>query len=130
MKIRTLIVDDDAALRRSVGRALERKNFDVTLAASGEEALDLLDRHTVDVVLLDLHLPSMSGATLYHVIATQWPVLANRVIVMTGEVDIASDQSWLELNRLAFLPKPFDLRELLDEITRLLPDQLREANGP
>ena len=126
---RILVVDDEAAIRRAVQRVLERHQFDVLLAASGTEACALLEGHTVDVVLLDLHMPGMSGATLFHVIATQWPVLASRVVVMSGDVDAGSQESWLSLNRLPLVLKPFQIHELLEVIESVVPERLREANG-
>lgn len=126
---RILVVDDEAAIRRTVQRVLERHHFEVLLAASGEEACALLEGHTVDVVLIDLHMPGMSGATLFHVIATQWPVLANRVVVMTGDVDARSDESWLALNRLPLVLKPFQIHELIKVVESVIPQHLHEANG-
>lgn len=126
---RILVVDDEAAIRRAVLRVLERHHYEVLLAASGDEACALLEGHTVDVVLLDLHMPGMSGATLFHVIATQWPVLANRVVVMSGDTDAGSHESWLALNRLPLVSKPFQLHELLAVIESVIPKRLREVNG-
>ncbi len=126
---RILVVDDEASIRRAVQRVLERHHFEVLLAGSGDEACALLEGHTVDVILLDLHMPGMSGATLFHVIATQWPVLANRVVVMSGDVDACSDESWLALNRLPLVLKPFLIHELLEVVENVLPKRLREANG-
>ncbi len=126
---RILVVDDEAAIGRAVLRVLERHHYEVLLAASGDEACALLEGHTVDVVLLDLHMPGMSGATLFHVIATQWPVLANRVVVMSGDTDAGSHESWLALNRLPLVSKPFQIHELLAVIESVIPKRLREVNG-
>lgn len=127
--IRILVVDDEAAIRRAVSRILERYEYDVLLAATGNEACALLESNTVDIILLDLHMPGMSGATLYHVIATQWPVLAKRVIVLSGDLDARSHESWLQLNRLSVVYKPFQIHELIEAIKRVLPAPAREANG-
>lgn len=74
-------------------------------------------------------MPGMSGATLFHVIATQWPVMASRVVVMSGDVDAQARESWLALNRLPLLLKPFQIHELLAVVERVLPRRWHEANG-
>ena len=129
MNKRVLVVDDEAAIRRAVRRILERRDYEVFLASGGDEACQVLDSHTIDVILLDLHMPGMSGATLFHVIATQWPVMASRVIVMSGDDDARARESWLALNRLPMVPKPFQIKELLEAVERMLPRPAREANG-
>lgn len=130
VRARVLIVDDEAAIRRATQRVLERHDFEVLLAGGGAEACELLEEHTVDVVLIDLNMPGMSGATLYHVIATQWPVLANRVVVMSGDSHMESHEAWLSINQLPLVHKPFLIRELVDVVEHVLPpDRLREANG-
>ena len=97
--------------------------------SGGDEACQVLDSHTIDVILLYLHMPGMSGATLFHVIATQWPVMASRVIVMSGDDEARARESWLTLNRLPMVPKPFQIKELLEAVERMLPRRAREANG-
>ena len=129
MSTRILVVDDEAAIRRAVQRVLERHDYEVFLASGGDEACQLLESHAVDVILLDLHMPGMSGATLFHVIATQWPVMASRVIVMSGDIDAQARDSWLALNRLPLVLKPFEIHELLEVVERVLPRRWREVNG-
>jgi CheY-like chemotaxis protein len=58
---RVLYVDDDDGLRRLVSRALTRRGYDVTAAASGEEALSLVETQTFDVVALDHYMPGLGG---------------------------------------------------------------------
>ena len=56
-----LIVDDDAAMRDALGEAVRDLGYDLQEAASGAEALRLLDAHPIDAVLLDLRMPGMDG---------------------------------------------------------------------
>ena len=56
-----LVVDDYQAVRKALGRALESVGYIVFLAASGEEALAILKEHHMDAVVMDLHMPVMSG---------------------------------------------------------------------
>ena len=59
---RVLLVDDEAAMRRSAPRLLVAKGFAVDTAEDGQAALALLETRSVDVLLLDLRMPAMSGA--------------------------------------------------------------------
>ena len=98
-----LVVDDEGGIRRVLTRALERLGLSVQTAMSGEEACDILAGSAVDVVLMDLRMPTMSGQTLYHMSATQWPHLAARVIVMSGDPDAQDHEDWLGLHDLPVL---------------------------
>jgi DNA-binding response OmpR family regulator len=79
---RILIVDDEAAIRMTLERLLQRRGYAVMAAASGEEAVTLLDRHTFDLLLLDLKLPGISGLDVaWHARALQ-PTAA--ILLLTG----------------------------------------------
>ncbi len=125
-----LVVDDEPGIRRVLSRALTRLGHTVVLATTGEEACQVLETSQVDVVMMDLRMPSMSGQTLYHAIASQWPELVGRVVVMSGDPEADDHESWLSLHDLPVLPKPFDIAQLLHLITGLTESPRREANGP
>jgi two-component system nitrogen regulation response regulator GlnG len=124
-----LVVDDEGGIRKVLTRALGRMGVSVQTAMSGEEAWVILSDNEVDLVLMDLRMPSMSGQTLYHMIATQWPHLADRVIVMSGDPEAQDHEDWLGLHDLPVLTKPFEIQQLLDLVTRLTASERREANG-
>ena len=125
-----LVVDDEPGIRNVLSRALTRFGHSVVLATTGEEACQVLESSPVDVVMMDLRMPSMSGQTLYHAIASQWPELVGRVVVMSGDLEAEDHDSWLSLHDLPVLPKPFDISQLLDLITQLTATPRREVNGP
>ncbi len=127
--LRVLVVDDDASVRRVLDRALKLQGHTVLQASSGDEAFELLRQYEIDLVLMDLRMPSMSGQTLYHMIASQWPHLARRVIVMSGDPEARDHEEWLSLNDLALISKPFELPHLFALIGRLLTDARRQADG-
>lgn len=127
--LRVLIVDDELAIRRTLERALQRRGYHVLTAASGEAACDMLRLGPVDVVLMDLRMPTMSGQTLYHVILSQWPEIANRVVVMSGDPESGEHEQWLEMYQLPVVAKPFDLAAVYGIVDALLASQRRLANG-
>ena len=124
-----LVVDDYQQVRKALGRALESVGYSVFLAASGEEALGILREHPVDAVVMDLHMPVMSGQTLFHVIISKWPTLKARVLIMTGDARAEERQSWLKLYDLPVVKKPFALGEVIALIDVLTEHEPREANG-
>ncbi len=124
-----LLVDDYRSIREVLGRALTRLGYTVFLAASGEEACEILKGHPIDVVLMDMRMPAMSGQTLFHVIISQWPELRSRVVIMTGDPEAADHETWLKLYDLPVVTKPFNLKEICDVIDVLSAEAPREVNG-
>ena len=110
--LRILVVDDEPAIRRALERALKRWGHTVHLATSGEAACEVLGTDPVDLVLMDLRMPGMSGQTLFHSIAARWPHLVSRVIVMTGDPEAEDHHDWLRHHALPMLMKPFELAQL------------------
>jgi len=124
-----LVVDDYRNVRKTLGRALESVGYTVFLAGSGEEALGILREHPVDAVILDLHMPVMSGQTLFHLIIGAWPALKARVLIMTGDARVEEKEAWLKLYDLPVVKKPFALDEVLTLIDVVTADERRVVNG-
>ena len=130
MKSRSvLVVDDEPAVRRALEKALTRRGHTVFLATSGEQACELLALQSVDAILMDLRMPSMSGQTLFHVILTQWPQLAARIAIMSGDPDADDQQEWLQLYHLPVIAKPFELVRVFDMVDMLTAAEQRQVNG-
>jgi len=132
MSPRILIVDDEAPLRRTLERALKAMGCEVVSAGDAHLAYQLLDETDVDLILLDLHLPQMSGATLYLALTRRWPRLADRIVLMTGDT-FAEQEHWpADLRRRPLLLKPFTLELLRNVVLAALegpPDEGRASNG-
>jgi CheY-like chemotaxis protein len=108
---RILIVDDELALARSLGRNL--KEHQVEAVGSGREALAALTRDPrFDVILCDLMMPEMTGVELYEEIQRVAPQLAARVVFMTGGVFSADVEAFLERVAPKVLDKPIELSTL------------------
>jgi CheY-like chemotaxis protein len=130
MGFRVLVVDDTASVRQTLERALERRGHVVESAASGEEALALLKRTTVDVLLLDLRMPRMSGRTLFQRILAERPELVGRIAVISGDPEAEDHAAWLRMHDLPVLPKPFSLEAAFDLVERLGTRDPGVASGP
>jgi len=113
-----LIVEDEHAVARGLQYALEQEGYEVTLARSGEEGLEVATRGAPDLVLLDVRLPGMDGFEVLRRLraaGTKSPVL-----MLTARDEEVDKVIGLELGADDYLTKPFGLRELLSRIKALL----------
>ena len=103
--VRVLIVDDEDALRSTLARVLRQRGIVAETAENGFAALDMLERASFDVVLVDVRMPGMSGPHfLQRVKAAGYPV---EVLMMTAFADIATTVSAVKAGAHGFLTKPF-----------------------
>lgn len=123
---RVLVVDDAAAVRDVVRITLEQAGHDVVVAETGEGAIAALDRAAVDLVVLDLRLPGLSGVEVMRHVRGRSAELP--VIVITGYPDSELLSRALEHGPFVVLAKPVEPRALLEAVdgglaaARLRPD--------
>jgi DNA-binding NtrC family response regulator len=115
-----LVVDDEAGLRRVLERILVRHGYRVLSAGSAETAYELLTTEEADALLLDIHLPTMSGLALYLAIIHRWPALEGRIAIMTGDAEADEVRTWLEHHRCTVIRKPFNLEQVTDWVAAVL----------
>lgn len=115
-----LIVDDEAGLRRVLERILTRHGYRVLTASSAESAYELLTSEEADALLLDIHLPTMSGLALYLAIIHRWPNLEGRIAIMTGDAEADEVRTWLEHHRCTVIRKPFNLDQVTEWVAAVL----------
>ena len=115
-----LVVDDEAGLRRVLERILTRNGYRVLTAGSAETAYELLTSETADALLLDIHLPTMSGLALYLAIIHRWPALEGRIAIMTGDAEAEEVRTWLEHHRCTVIRKPFNLDQVTEWVAAVL----------
>ena len=111
-----LLVDDDAAVLRSIGEYFERHGYEVWREASGEQALEAFQRVHPDVVVLDLHLPDSSGL----VVLEQLRRDGAAVVMLTGQGDIETAVKAMQLGAENFLTKPVDMTHLAAALARVV----------
>jgi len=112
------VVDDEVSVRRAFVRLLRSAGMNVRAFASGAEFLASLPGHEPDCVLLDLHMPGLSGFEMQGRLAQTWPRLA--VIVVTGHHTTATEALAQAAHPVAYLQKPVDERLLFDAIARVV----------
>ena len=115
---RILLAEDDDNLRRFLGRGLTRAGHTVLSAADGDAAFALVLKAPVDLLLADVVMPGLDGIELARRATIRWPRL--RVMFITGFAPWRSATGRSAIRPPRCSQKPFHLRQLVDEVTRLL----------
>jgi len=113
-----LVVDDEEPIRSSLTRFLVQQGYEVTAAATGAEALDVLRRQKIACVLLDIRMPDTSGIDLVPEILELEPQAA--LLMLTAVNDAASAALSMQRGAMDYLTKPVDLPDLGRAIQRAL----------
>jgi CheY-like chemotaxis protein len=114
--IRILLVDDDPILREFAIVHLSSETAEVQTAGDGIEALDILGRSPVDVVLLDLEMPKMDGFAVLRQLRGEPRTAELPVIVVTGREDVGAIDRAFETGATSFVVKPINWRLLSYQI--------------
>jgi DNA-binding NtrC family response regulator len=117
--MKVLIVDDEEVLRDVLETVLRREGFDVVLAASGEEALSVLDGDAdIDLVILDVMLPGISGIDTLRAVRISNPTLPVIVITAFSSIDGAIEA--MKHGAFHYIPKPFKNEEVILTVNKAL----------
>jgi two-component system OmpR family response regulator/two-component system response regulator MprA len=113
-----LLVEDEAEIASFIRQGLSEEGYAVTWAVEGEKALELLRAEAIDLVLLDIRLPGISGIDVLKALRERWMDLP---VMMLTALDAVEDRvKGLRAGADDYLPKPFDFEELLARIEALL----------
>ncbi|HYD40738.1 MAG TPA: sigma-54 dependent transcriptional regulator [Anaeromyxobacter sp.] len=111
-----LIVDDEMNIRKVLAAMLKREGYEATMAADGEQALAVLSRTPVDVVVTDLVMPKLGGMELLKRVSTEFPDVP--VIVITAHGSVDSAVAALKAGAFDYITKPFEQEELKKVIAK------------
>jgi len=109
-KMRVLIIDDERYIRDLCSDFLSNRGFEVHTLDRGDTALSFIERTPVDIILLDIKLPGISGLELLSKIRIAYPDI--EVVMITGYSSIESAVQMIKLGAYDYLPKPLDLVKL------------------
>jgi two-component system cell cycle sensor histidine kinase/response regulator CckA len=118
-----LVVEDDANMREALADTLELLNYQVLIAANGQDALDILAKHghKIALVLSDLVMPVMGGKALFHVLKQQYPKV--KMIMLTGH-PMEKELKGLRAQGLSgYLLKPPSIEQLAQVVTQVLKEE-------
>jgi len=125
-----LIVEDEHAVARGIQYALQQEGYEVNVARSGEEGLEIATHDAPDLVVLDVRLPGIDGMEVLRRVRAAGAKMP--ILVLTARDDEVDKVIGLELGADDYLTKPFGLRELMSRIKALLRrsyGELADAGG-
>jgi two-component system response regulator MprA len=113
-----LIAEDDRAVRESLQRALSLEGYVVRTASNGAEALEAIAADRPDALLLDVSMPVVDGLTVCRVLRSEGDRLP--VLMLTARTETSDRVAGLDAGADDYLPKPYELDELLARVRALL----------
>lgn len=112
--IRILLVDDEDHFRQTLSKRLTKRGFIVDQSADGSECLSLLEEKNVDVIILDIKMPGMSGIDVLKLIKNKYPEI--EVILLTGHATTDTGVEGIKSGAFDYLSKPIELDHLVNKI--------------
>ncbi|MDD6770190.1 response regulator transcription factor [Inconstantimicrobium porci] len=116
MKSTILMIEDDYSIADAVSFLLKKEGFNILWAANGKSGIELFKSNDIDLIILDVMLPDISGFDILKQIDNK----NVPVIMLTARVDIVDKVLGLELGADDYITKPFDNRELIARIKAAL----------
>jgi CheY-like chemotaxis protein len=115
-----LVADDDDLNREVMEAFLMAENYRVQLAHDGQQTLTMSESLSLDLILLDVNMPDMSGYDVCRTLRQRPNTATTPIIIVTG-YDTAQDRAMgLAAGANAFLPRPFGAQQLLDLVASLI----------
>ena len=124
-----LLVEDEAHIIRIMSLWLNRHGYEILEATNGAEALSILDRESVDVIISDLNMPVMDGFELVRVVRDERG-LQIPYLLLSARCDQEKLSDRLKTYKVHLYPKPFAPSRLVAEIQRLLGSPAMEITSP
>lgn len=116
--VNCLVVDDEPRLRQVLLHLMRTDGFHCFEAGNGVEALELLERHPMTLVMSDMRMPRMDGIELLKQVRSRWPDTA--VVMITAVADVEVAVSCLASGAMDYLTKPFHLEEVRARVKQAL----------
>lgn len=120
-KASILVVDDDATIRRTLSKILEKEGYLVETVESGENAIEVSKKRFFNVALIDIRLPGMEGTKLLESMKKTEPEMVK--IIVTGYPSLQNAIEAVNKGADGYVLKPFDARDLLVMIKKHLKKQ-------
>ena len=121
------LIDDESRFLKTIAQRLRLRGLDVSTATNGPDAIALAREQPFDVALLDLKLPGMDGSQVLGALKQLDPLL--EAIILTGHGSLRSAVELSQMGAFSYLPKPYELEQLLDTLTRAYARRLCNRPG-
>lgn len=117
-RVRVLVVDDEKSIRDLLERILSEAGYEVATAANGQEALDKISKLEIDIALLDIKMPVMSGIEVLHKITANWPETC--VVMATGMDGAQTAVEAMKLGAYDYITKPFNRDDVILKVQKAI----------
>ena len=118
------MVDDEVKFLESISKRLALKNFDVTTAVSGKEAIESAEKGFFDVAVVDFQMPGMDGTQVLRTLKEKHKYL--EIIMLTGHATVDSAVECTKLGAFKYLEKPYDFENLVEAIQEAYEARLKK----
>lgn len=108
-----LIIEDDECIREILTYSLKEENFNIFEARNGIEGLKIIEKESIELIILDLMLPDISGFEICKKVSVEYKI---PIIMLTAKNDIMDKIVGLELGADDYITKPFDIREVVARV--------------
>ncbi|MGH9777976.1 MAG: response regulator [Candidatus Acidiferrales bacterium] len=115
-----LLIDDDESILAVLDKALSAEHFDVEVASSGREAVQLLARGEYSLILSDIRMPAFDGQQLFAFLDEHMPEAKEKVIFLTGDTGNPKTLDFLNQVKRPYLTKPLDIPTLIKMVREAL----------
>jgi two-component system cell cycle response regulator DivK len=115
-----LVAEDNQVNRELIREVLQRQGFEVVEAADGKEALSQVEKHSPDLVLLDIQMPEMDGFAVLRSLREVPKHKELKVVALTAYAMRDERQSALQAGFDAYISKPIELKAFKEDISRML----------
>ncbi|MBM4288777.1 MAG: response regulator [Deltaproteobacteria bacterium] len=125
-KFKMLVVDDEPDFLETIIKRLKARKIEVAGVDSGYKALEFLDKHDVDVIVLDVKMPGMDGIETLRAIKKKKARV--EVIMLTGHASVESGIQGMQLGAFDYVMKPVALDELLEKVRQAYDRKMIQAD--
>jgi two-component system chemotaxis response regulator CheY len=115
-----LVADDSSTIRKFMAMTLKMQGFRVITVADGMEALEMLPKDQVDLIITDLNMPNIDGFEFIRMLRTDESYRSIPVIILSSLTDENDIQLGLRLGANSYLVKPFNPKRVLYEVSKYL----------
>ena len=115
-----LVIEDDASIRENTKELLELNDLEVHTASNGREGLDLIVKHSFDLVLCDIHMPNVSGYDVFKQMKSNPQLCKIAIVFMSASVQHTEKAEAMQLGIDGFIEKPFNEKNLLSTINSVI----------
>ncbi|MDH5326590.1 MAG: sigma-54 dependent transcriptional regulator [Gammaproteobacteria bacterium] len=125
-KATVLVVEDDQSLRDVIGSTLALAGYQTVMAQDGMDAMAIMEKHSVDLVVTDIQMPKMDGNTLLKSLRSRWPDLP--VVMITAYASIQKAVESMKEGAVDYLAKPFEAEVLVNTVNQFISNAITDTN--